>query len=289
MAAANLLGADGKILSALLPTPATTTPTLAEVLASGDDGDGADINNVNVIRLTNSVVNTLGPLLLEGTANVPMGYSNPTVVVGGSSHLQVNGTELEMYDANINMNAGTSGPGEIVFDTNIGITASNTTPDTLELIAVGGATVVVSDKTNTGQVYDTYFNKPGQIHTLFSSTTTNNIPNGVSSAYSFTPTRTGLYALQFGYETGTGATGIPVGCILTMYDTALPSTSVITIQSYMNTGTVANTVSGLSIKSDTVELTEGITYDFRFAVQDGPIVISTANDGEVFFNVVQYC
>jgi len=288
MAAATLLGADGKILSALLPTPATTTPTLAEVLTAGNSA-GNDIDNVLNLRLTDSIINTLGPLVLEGTANVPMGYANPTVLIGGGSYLQVNNTELEMADANINMNAGTSGPGEIVFDTNIGITASNTTPDTLELIATSGATVVVSDKTNTGQVYDTYFNKPGQIHTLFSSTTTNNIPNGVSSAYSFTPTRTGLYAIQFGYETGTGATGIPVGCILSMFDTALPSTSVITIQSYMNTGTVANTVPGLSIKSDTVELTSGTTYDFRYSVSGGPIVISTANDGEVFFNIVQYC
>jgi len=288
MSAANLVGPDGKILSSLLPTPATTTPTLAEVLVAGNSA-GNDIDDVVNLRLTDSIINTLGPLLLQATANVPMGYANPTVLVSGGSHLQVNSTALEMADANINMNAGVSGPGEIVFDTNIGITASNTTPGSLELVATGGATVVVSDKTNTGQVYDAFFNPVSRIESLFSSTTTNDIANGVSATYSFTPTRSGLYALQFGYETGTGATGVPSGCILSIYDTALPSTAVLAVQSYMNTGAVANTATGLSISTDTFELTAGITYDFRYSVSDGPIVISTANDGEVFFKLIQYC
>jgi hypothetical protein len=138
-------------------------------------------------------------------------------------------------------------------------------------------------------VYDTYFNPVSRIQPLFSSTTTNNIANGVSAAYSFTPTRSGLYALQFGYETGTGATGVPSGCILTIYDTALPSTAVLAIQSYMNTGAIANTASGLSITTDTFELTAGVAYDFRYSVSDGPIVISTSNDGEVFFKLIAYC
>jgi hypothetical protein len=242
------------------------------------------------------------PLTLTGTANAPMGFPNPTVLVGGGSVLQADTglvvgfdvipgqTKVAQFAGDVEItNNGLLNVIEVAFDTKTAITSSSTTPDTLELVATAGATVVVSNKTNTGQVYDTFFNKPGQINTLSSSLTVGSIATGTYGPFSFTPTRTGLYAIQFGYETGSGATGIPPGCKIVMYDSDLPSTAVITVKGYMNTGAVADTTVGFSMVSDTVVLTAGTAYDFRYDVSGGPIVVSTNNSGQLFFNVAQYC
>jgi hypothetical protein len=45
----------------------------------------------------------------------------------------------------------------------------------------------------------------------------------------------------------------------------------------------------LSIKSDTFSLTAGTSYEFRYYIGNGPLVLSTDNTAEVFFNLVQYC
>jgi hypothetical protein len=161
MSASSLLTpGSNKIDKAYLPVEATTTPTLAQVLVQGNDGDSYDINNIGNLRINDSEVsNTTGPLVLLGTGSALQGYPDPTVLIGGDSYLQINDTALRMFDANINMNAGTN-VSEIIFDAKTGIWASNTTPDALELVATNGGTVVVSDKTNTGRVYDAYFNPP---------------------------------------------------------------------------------------------------------------------------------
>ncbi len=295
---ANLNGGGFSISNVItLSVNSTTAPVGSQAIVS--DGD-LRINNI--IAKGGAIECDNQPLVLQGTANAPMGFPNPTVLVGGGSVLQAGTglvvgsavipgeTKVAQFAGDVEItNNGLLNVIEVAFDAQTGITSSATAPDTLELVALGGATVVVSDKANTGQVYDTYFNKPGQITTLSSSTTVGSIATGVYGPFSFTPTRTGLYALQFGYETSTGATGIPTGCIVSMYDSALPSTSIITIKSYMNTGTVADTSPGFSIVSDTVVLTAGTTYDFRYSVSGGPIVVSTDNTGELFFNVAQYC
>lgn len=155
-----------------LPPEATVIPTLVQVLVAGNDGAGNDIENIGNLRINDSEVrNTAGPLTLVGTASAPQGYPDPTVLVGGGSYLQINDSEIRMFDSNLNMNKGNA-PAEIILDAKNAIVASFTSPDMLELVAVSGSTVVVSNKINTGQIYDAYFNKPQSAIQLTGTNTT---------------------------------------------------------------------------------------------------------------------
>ena len=156
----------------------TTPPTGSETIVT--DGD-LRCNNI----LCGSEILSNQPLLLMGTAQPLMGYPDPTVLISGGSYLQINSSALRLNDSNIEMNNGAN-VGEIKFDTNTGIWASNTTPDALELVATGATTkVVVSNKINTGRVYDEYFNpvylQKGQA-TLNAGTVTVNIPGATPAS-----------------------------------------------------------------------------------------------------------
>jgi hypothetical protein len=144
MSVAALIGPNGKILSDYLPT-VTGTPTLAQVLTSGDDADGQNIMNVTRVQFTNPA-GTIASIECGGSPASDLLVNAQNEIVFMASQVRV--TSSESYSV----------PGEVVFTAATGITTQTGANDQLSLIATGTAQVVVSDKVNNGRVYDSYFN-----------------------------------------------------------------------------------------------------------------------------------
>lgn len=174
-----------------------------------------------------------------------------------------------------------------------------------ESTLVGGAILQVNGASGTSRVYDAVYNPPptATIHSLAGATNAARLSTGVQGPFSFTPTVTGVYKMEFGWELGSGTPpgggvgyGARPGTSVTIYDTSLPSTAALSVQSYKNTaptivGTSSNLdVPGFSIASDTFTLTAGVAYAFYFDIQGNNIELSTAGspDGEWFFKLVFY-
>jgi len=170
---------------------------------------------------------------------------------------------------------------------------------------VGGAALQVNGPSGTARVYDPIYNPPPSttIHPLAGATNAARLSTGVQGPFSFTPTVTGIYKMEFGWELGSGAPpgggvgyGARPGTSVIIYDTSLPSTAALSVQSYKNTapsviGTTSNMdTAGFSIASDTFTLTSGVSYAFYFDIQGNNIELSTAGspDGEWFFKIVFY-
>lgn len=145
MSVASLIGPNGKILSDYLPTEAVVTPTIAQVLSSGDDADGQNIYNVTRVEFTNPA-GTTASIYCGGTPSSDLILNAQNEIVLGASQVRV--TSAESY----------GDPGEVVFTAATGITTQTGANDQLSLIATGSAQVVVSDKVHNGRVYDSYFN-----------------------------------------------------------------------------------------------------------------------------------
>lgn len=139
---------SNKINGAYLPTgPAPTHPYVENPFQ--EDVDGGDYNLTGLVRLgvdeiapnLNDYVSCVQPLAITATGTTPTTAPAAGVVL--------------MPEGIVDLTNGS-----IILDAKTGIIASETNPDTLELVAVNGATVQITDKSNSGQVYDTYFNKP---------------------------------------------------------------------------------------------------------------------------------
>lgn len=148
-----ILDSNSKIYGQYLPSAPAPHPYVENPMVENLNTAGFDIDNVgNIIGAGNL------DLVLEYDPN-----QECLIKYGNNTAVQIDNTGgVSMYNNLFMVNNGniTVGSGEVIFDTNTGILASSTAPDVLELVAVNGATVGVSDKSKIGQVNDFVFNNP---------------------------------------------------------------------------------------------------------------------------------
>jgi len=309
LAEGNSSGANDMVLEQVLYLPSSASP---DIVLNGANG---------IIDCTSLRVNAPGPtnvieLNSNGEITCDTLVANPTDQTDGVGSVVIRNGSLAVNPSFFFINnpsqSGVTASGNL---TVIGAQGVNQrlvlelkpTGDYAMLgdgSVVGGAELEINGSLGASRVNDPIYN-PAQrsvIYDLSGSQVAEQIPTGVSGPFSRTPTVDGLYRMEFGWELGTqdsiptGGFGVQPGTTLSIYDSSLPSTSALSVQSYKNTSVTGiggqnMDAPGFSISSNTFPLTAGTEYDFYFSVTGNPIYLSqTINpadlDGEWFFRLV---
>lgn len=116
---------------------------------------------------------------------------NLSIVAGGTINFTTNNkTVIIETDGTVNAEGLTLGTSncEVTYGTN-----------DIQLVSTAGE-FNVTDKSNTGQIYDTHFNPPPRA--IYEQGTTQTASSLSTTVYNYTPTTTGLYVFQFFVELG---------------------------------------------------------------------------------------